>query len=220
MMNQYHFITRWRVQATAEEVFEILSQSVEYPRWWPSVYLMVRELAAGNRDGEGKHIRLLTKGWLPYKLRWEASTVGSRRPNRIAIRAVGDFEGRGIWSIVEDGEFTDITFDWKLVAAKPLLRWLSPLLRPVFEANHRWAMEQGRKSLELEIARSRAQTVEEMNAISPPAPAANVWSAGLIAGTVLAAGLVLAFVEGGNSSPRAAACPDPQPCPAADTQLQ
>lgn len=195
MSNQYHFITRWRVKGTAEEVFAILGQPVEYPRWWPSVYLMVRELVPGNLDGEGRRMRLVTKGWLPYQLRWGASTIESRRPNRISVQATGDFEGRGIWSIMEDGAFTDITFDWKLSAEKPLLRYLSPLLRPAFEANHRWAMEQGRKSLELELARYRASTMEEMNAIAPPAGPKELWTKAVAAGAVLAAGVVAGLLK-------------------------
>ena len=150
--------------AATEEVYDILSQPVDYPRGWPSVYLAVRELTPSR-------VRLHTKGWLPYTLTWEAVTVEKRPPNLLAIRALGDFEGRGIWSILQDGEFTDITFDWKLTADKPLLRYLSFALRPAFEANHRWAMEQGLRSLELELARGRARTVEEMNSIAPaPAP--------------------------------------------------
>lgn len=82
--------------------------------------------------------------------------------------ASGDFVGRGVWSIVQDGAFVDVSFDWKLLAEKPLLRYLSFLLKPAFEANHRWAMEQGRKDLELELERSRANTVEQMNAIGAP----------------------------------------------------
>jgi hypothetical protein len=199
MSNQYHFITRWRVKGTAEEVFAILSQPVEYPRWWPSVYLMARELAAGDREGVGRRVRLRTKGWLPYEVRWEAAIAEVRRPNRIAIQATGDFEGRGIWSIVRDGAYTDVTFDWKLTAEKPLLRWLSPLLRPAFEANHRWAMQQGEKSLELELARYRAGTVEEMNAIAPPAGPGELWTKALAAGAVLAAALVAGLVKTGDS---------------------
>lgn len=190
MANQYHFITRWRVKGTAEEVFGILSQPLDYPRWWPSVYLTIRELASGDLDGRGRRISLLTKGWLPFQLHWEASTVDSQRPHRIVIRANGDFEGRGIWSIVEDDDFVDITFDWKLAAEKPLLRWLTLLLRPAFEANHRWAMEQGLKSLELELARCRAATAEEMNAIPSPDGPKELWSKAIATGTVLAAGLV------------------------------
>src|SRR5437588_7101520 len=76
MANHYHFITRWRVKGTAEEVYDILSEPLEYPRWWPSVYLMVRE-------GQGHRLNLLTRGWLPYTLAWQSTTTESRRPSRI-----------------------------------------------------------------------------------------------------------------------------------------
>src|SRR5947208_4215443 len=103
MPNQYRFITRWRVKGTAEEVFAILSEPLEYPRWWPSVYLMVRETAPGS-------VSLLTRGWLPYTVRWQAKTGEVHRPDRMVVQANGDFEGRGIWSMVQDGPFTDVTF--------------------------------------------------------------------------------------------------------------
>jgi hypothetical protein len=205
MANQYHFITRWRVKGSADEVYDVLSAPLEYPRWWPSVYLMVRELVTANREGLGGRIGLLTRGWLPYTIKWQATTCEARRPARIVINAHGDFEGRGIWSIVQDGEFVDATFDWKLTAEKPLLRYLTPLLRPAFEANHRWAMEQGRRSLELELARYRAATVEEMNTVPPPAGPKNLWSAGVTAGAVLAVGLVAGLVGTQPSEPRVTA---------------
>jgi hypothetical protein len=192
--NRYHFLTRWRVAATAEEVYDILIQPLEYPRWWPSVYLAVRQLSPGRQDGTRLRIRLLTKGWLPYTLRWESITTEAQRPNRLAIGALGDFVGRGIWSIVQDGGFADITFDWKLTARKPLLRYLSFALRPAFEANHRWAMERGCESLELELARRRARTVEEMNAIAEP-PGPYQFPVGqVVAGTVLSGAMIAATV--------------------------
>jgi uncharacterized protein YndB with AHSA1/START domain len=193
MANHYHFITRWRVKGTAEEVFAIVSAPLEYPRWWPSVYLMVREVAPGN-------VRLLTRGWLPYKLHWDATTTEVRDPNRIVIRASGDFEGRGIWSIVQNGDFTDVTFDWKMTATKPLLRFLAPLFRSAFEANHRWAMEQGRKSLELELARYRSATVEEMNTIPQPVGPKELWNRTVAGGAVLAAGLIAGLLTTQASS--------------------
>jgi hypothetical protein len=165
--NRYHFITRWRFRAAPEEVFPILSDPLDYPRWWPSVYLSVREL--GRR-----RVRMLTRGWLPYKLRWDAETVESQAPDRLVIRATGDFDGIGVWSLAKDGAYTDVTFDWKIRAAKPLIRRLTFLLRPIFEGNHRWAMEQGRISLKLEVARSQATTIAEMNAV-PAAPRGMRW---------------------------------------------
>ena len=199
MANQFHFITRWRVKGTAEEVFAILGAPLEYPRWWPSAYLMVREIATGDRVGRGRSVGLLTRGWLPYRLRWQATTSEVRLPERFVVQASGDFEGRGIWSIVQDGAFTDITFDWKLTAKKRLLRMLSPLFHTAFEANHRWAMEQGRMSLELELERYRSSTVEEMNTVPPPAAPKEIWNRALASGALLAAGLIAGLLKTQNS---------------------
>lgn len=216
--NQYRFITRWRMRATAEEVFAILSQPVEYPRWWPSVCLTVREVKAGDPTGKGREVRLQTKGWLPYTMQWNARTVDSRPPYAITIAASGDFTGRGIWSIVSDGEFVDVTFDWKLSAEKPLLRYLSFLLKPAFEANHRWAMGEGAKDLELELARGRANSVEEMNAIAKPVGPRHFPGRAVVAGVALATALAAVTAASPVCRPRRPAKPEQtQNAPHADT---
>jgi uncharacterized protein YndB with AHSA1/START domain len=195
MSGQYHFITRWRVQGTAEEVFAILHQPLDYPRWWPSVYLSVQEVDPGDIDGKGRRVSLLTKALLPYQLRWESTTTEVVPPSRIALRASGEFDGRGIWSILQDGHFTDITFDWKLNAEKLLFRLMTPVLRPAFEANHRWAMEQGLKSLRLELERSRAGTVEQMNSVPTPAGPAELFTKEVATAAVLAAGVLAGLLR-------------------------
>jgi hypothetical protein len=68
-MNQYHFITHWQVEGTAEEVSDILGDVASLARWWPSVYLDVHILDPGDERGVGKVVSLYTKGWLPYTLR-------------------------------------------------------------------------------------------------------------------------------------------------------
>jgi hypothetical protein len=52
--NDYHFVTRWRVGGTIKEVADVLKSAEDLPRWWPSVYLDVQELEAGDEDGIGK----------------------------------------------------------------------------------------------------------------------------------------------------------------------
>jgi uncharacterized protein YndB with AHSA1/START domain len=150
--NEYQFTTRWRVQATAEEVFEIISRPEQFPRWWPDVYLRVTDLAAGDEDGVGRRVRFHTKGWLPYTLEWESTAVEVNRPRQLAITASGDFDGCGVWTFEQDGDWVNMTFDWRLRAEKPLLRYLSFLLKPIFSANHRWAMARGLESLERELS--------------------------------------------------------------------
>jgi hypothetical protein len=153
MNNSYHFITQWRFLGHRELVYDTISNPLGYLRWWPTVYLRVEELAPGAPDGLGRRVRLHTKGWLPYTLRWEALTIEAERPRRFTIQAFGDFEGRGIWTLEQQGDFVNVIFDWKLTAEKPLLKYLSFLFKPLFSANHRWAMEQGRRGLQKEIDR-------------------------------------------------------------------
>lgn len=166
--NDYHFITRWRVESTLEEISAIIGNADDLPRWWPAVYLEVRELAPGGPAGVGKVIDLFTKGWLPYTLRWQFRVTESRVPFGFTLEAQGDFVGRGVWSFAQHGHFIDITYDWRISAEKPLLRRLSFLLKPIFAANHRWAMRTGEESLALELRRRRARTTAERAAIPPP----------------------------------------------------
>jgi hypothetical protein len=190
MKNRYEFISRWRVEGTCGEVADVLSDPLTLPRWWPSVYLGAEEIRAADAHGLGQRVRLHTKGWLPYTLRWELEVVESRYPHGYALVAWGDFDGRGVWTIEQDGAFVNATYDWRLNAEKPLLRNLSFLLKPLFEANHRWAMAQGEESLKLELARRRA-TSDAARAQVPPPPGPVTYAAvGLLAGVAaIGAGL-------------------------------
>jgi hypothetical protein len=169
--NEYHFITHWRLHGTVEEVADIIGDAVDLVRWWPSVYLDVQEIEPGGENSVGAVIDLYTKGWLPYTLRWRFRVTEVRRGHSVTLEAWGDFVGRGIWTFEQDGEWVNITYDWKIRADKPLLRSLSFLLKPIFAANHHWAMEKGEQSLRLELARRRAATPEERARIpAPPGP--------------------------------------------------
>ena len=193
MSNQYEFVTRWRVEGTCGEVADILGDALDLPRWWPSVYLGVEELTPADANGLGRRVRLHTKGWLPYTLTWEFVLVESRYPHGYTLVASGDFDGRGVWTFEQDGAFVDVTYDWRLSAEKPLLRNLSFLLKPVFEANHRWAMAQGERSLELELARRRA-TSDAARASIPPPPGPVTYAAALLLGGAAAVGVGLTIL--------------------------
>jgi len=163
---EYAFLTNWRVRATAEEVFDVLADPLALKRWWPSVYLDVKELKPGGPDSVGRVIGLYTKGWLPYTLRWNFTVTESTRPRGFKLTAHGDFEGTGVWTIRQDGDYVDATYDWRISAEKPLLRYGTLVLRPIFAANHRWAMARGLESLQLELRRRRGdQAVPD-----PPGP--------------------------------------------------
>lgn len=154
-INDYAFVSHWRVTGTPEEVYDVLIEGKEYVRWWPQVYLEVEETCPGGEHGMGRAARLLTKGRLPYRLRWRMEVIECRWPHGFALRADGDFVGRGEWTFEPQGAEVAITFDWRLRAEKPLLRWMSFALKPVFRANHTWAMARGEECLRAELTRRR-----------------------------------------------------------------
>lgn len=168
MSTDYHFITNWHVKATIEEVAEILEDVDSLAVWWPSVYLDVQVEKHGDDSGVGKIVHLFTKGWLPYTLRWSFEVTESQSPHGFKIRAWGDFDGIGEWSLTQNGAVAEVIYDWRIRADKPLLKLLSPILKSIFGANHHWAMNQGLRSLELEIRRRRGEA-------GVPDPAQPTW---------------------------------------------
>ncbi|MCU1604244.1 MAG: hypothetical protein JWP46_709 [Modestobacter sp.] len=168
----YRFRTVWRVPGTVAEVRAVLGDSASLPRWWPSVYLDVLPRADGDPDGVGRTVEVFTKGRLPYTLRWTLCITETMTDAGFALAASGDLDGIGRWTFGQDGPEVVITYDWRVSATKPLLHRLSWLLRPVFAANHRWAMDRGKESLALELRRRRAAGPAERAAVPPPPAAA------------------------------------------------
>ena len=181
--NEYHFITHWRVKSTIKEVADILDNAADLVRWWPAVYLDVQVLQPGNEQGLGKVASLYTKGWLPYTLRWQFR-VTKVRADGFTLEAWGDFDGRGIWTFEQDGPWVNVTYDWNILAEKPLLRYFSFIMKPIFSANHRWAMAKGEESLNLELARRHAITQEERALVPAPPQPTTTSSVPLLLGAV------------------------------------
>ena len=178
--NDYHFVTTWRIAATPNEITAVLGDAAGLGRWWPSVYLEVRVLEDGDDRGVGKVVELWTKGFLPYTLRWRFTVTESDPPNGFRLEAQGDFVGRGIWTLTPaagtdagtDGPVTLVRYDWLVVAEKGILKTMSWIMKPVFAANHRWAMARGAESVQIELARRHAGDDATLLAAipSPPGP--------------------------------------------------
>lgn len=167
MSNDYRFVDCWRVEGTVAEVFEILEDTESLGHWWSSVYFDVQLLEPSREDGTGRRISLKATGWLPYILKIEFITT-EKREDGFTVKATGELEGVGIWHFEQDGDFVNVTFDWTVIANKPIIEKLSFLLKPIFRSNHNWTMRRGEESLKLELLRRRAKTEEALEKISPP----------------------------------------------------
>jgi quercetin dioxygenase-like cupin family protein len=148
----YVFLDAWDVDAPIEAVFDALADARTYPEWWKPVYI------ASEADGPpavGVESRQHFKGRLPYRLKTRSTIVRMERPHEIEAEVVGDLSGTGVWMLTEKDRRTHVAFDWRVNADRPLLRNLTPLLRPLFRWNHDWAIARAMEGLEA-YARARA----------------------------------------------------------------
>jgi hypothetical protein len=152
----FHIVTSWRIAAGMDEVAAILTDAAAVPGWWPEVYLAARIIAPGDARSIGRKVAFLSKGKLPYHIRWTAELLSADLPHRWEIAATGDLAGRGVWTLRQVGDVTMAEYDWRVNADRPLFRILAPVLRPVFAWNHRWAMAKGEAALQHEVIRRRA----------------------------------------------------------------
>jgi hypothetical protein len=145
--SEYVFVDEWDVDAPQEVVYDAVADARTYPQWWRPVYLSV--------EGDETITRHHFKGRLPYTLKMRAEMVDQDRPNRFEVRVDGDLRGKGIWTFTPRDGRTHVRWDWIVFADRPLLRYLTPVLRPLFRWNHNWAVARAREGLE-PYAKSRS----------------------------------------------------------------
>jgi hypothetical protein len=73
--------------------------------------------------------------------------IDAEPPTRIFSRLSKDFDGTGEWTLVETADATEATLDWRPSVNHPLIKYLTPVLRPLFRSNHNWAMQRGERQL-------------------------------------------------------------------------
>jgi hypothetical protein len=137
--SDYQFVTCWRVSGSISKVYDVLRHGGRYSEWWPA-YLVSKEIPP-NR------VEVVVQAKFPYKVKFVTELVAENRPHGFEIRSTGDLEGKGVWKFREVDGKTEVTFHWDVKGNKPLIRWLSPILRPFFEWNHDWVMKQGGRAL-------------------------------------------------------------------------
>jgi uncharacterized protein YndB with AHSA1/START domain len=143
--SEYVFIDEWDVDAPQESVFQALADARTYPEWWRPVYIAV------DTDGPpevGRTSQQRFKGRLPYRLKTRSEIVSMDAPRSFEVNVVGDLTGRGVWTLTPVERGVHIRFDWRVFADRPLLRYLTPILRPLFRWNHDWSIKRAIEGLE------------------------------------------------------------------------
>jgi quercetin dioxygenase-like cupin family protein/uncharacterized protein YndB with AHSA1/START domain len=152
---EYVFIDEWHVDAPPDPVFDALADATTYPKWWKPVYL---EATTDGPPELGRTSLQHFKGRLPYHLHTRSTITRFERPAAVGADVVGDLRGRGLWTLTPRDGGTDVRFDWRVYAEKPIVRALTPVLRPLFRWNHAWAIARAREGLEPYARRHAAKS--------------------------------------------------------------
>jgi len=143
--DEYVFVDEWDVTAPPEAVFDALADARTYPEWWTPVYI---DVEADGPPALGKVSHQHFKGRLPYHLHTTSTLTRLEAPRVVEGDVEGDLRGRGTWTLTPTATGTHVRFDWRVFADRPLLRTLTPLLRPLFRWNHAWAIARAMDGLE------------------------------------------------------------------------
>lgn len=151
-MADYQFSTIWRVEASVQEVWEILCHPDLWPEWWESLEQII-ELKKGDVRGIGALHRYTWKGALPYRLTFDIHVLTIQPLCLLEGEASGEVEGRGVWSLTERGRETIVRYDWDIRTNARWMNVLAPLAGPVFRWNHDRVMRDGAKGLARRLGR-------------------------------------------------------------------
>jgi uncharacterized protein YndB with AHSA1/START domain len=145
-MAEYHFVSRWRIQAPIERVWEEIFHAERWPSWWKYVD-RVDELERGAADGVGRRQHLLFRTRLPYKVGFEVRATRVQPPSTLEADATGELEGTGRWMLTPDDGGTLVRYNWDVRTTRWWMNLLAPVARPAFRWNHDELMREGGESL-------------------------------------------------------------------------
>jgi uncharacterized protein YndB with AHSA1/START domain len=153
-MSQFILLTNWKIAAPVSAVWEALSHPEDWPRWWPYV-AEVTKLADGDDNDLGARHRFVWRTRLPYTLAFDTETVALEKHKVLVARAKGDVNGTGTWRLSENGNGTEVSYEWRVDLASGWKRQLAPLAAPVFRWNHEGVMRAGGEGLSGYLGRPR-----------------------------------------------------------------
>ena len=142
----YALVTRWRIDAPRERIFDALVTPEAWPRWWRYVK-SVALVEPGDAAGVGAVRRFTWSSRLPYRLTFDMRTTSVERPVAMDGEAFGDLVGTGRWRLGSERGITDVRYDWEVATSKPWMNRLAPLLAPAFAWNHHEVMHEGGRGL-------------------------------------------------------------------------
>ena len=109
-VNQYNFVTVWKIEAPIQEVWDTIYDTENMPNWWKAL-LKVEVIDKGDQNGVNAVFKQTWEGKLPYQLSLLSRNEAIDYLKSIEITASGDLEGKGKWTFSEDGAIVTVQYN-------------------------------------------------------------------------------------------------------------
>jgi ribosome-associated toxin RatA of RatAB toxin-antitoxin module len=134
-VNQYSFVTIWKIQATLEDVWNVIADAEHYPDWWKAV-VRIEIVDRGDAQGVNFLADQTWKGVLPYRLSFRSRTTAVDYLKSIELEASGDLVGKGKWTFTSAEEIVTVQYNWDVATSQAVLNRLAFALKPILAWNH------------------------------------------------------------------------------------
>jgi uncharacterized protein YndB with AHSA1/START domain len=134
----FRFDRSWVFPADLDGVWEALTATDDYPRWWPW-------LRALDVDGfaPGATARCVIRGPLPYTLRCTVHVLDMVPRERVVSEISGDLHGPARLDLTGNGAGCSARLSWSLELRAAPLRRLAVVARPAMQWAHDYVVSSG-----------------------------------------------------------------------------
>ncbi len=137
-MRPFGFDRSWLFDASPEELWSVLSQTSEYPKWWR--WLRGFE---SNGLGAGSTADCVVQAPLPYSLRFRVHVLDVEPARLVRTEVTGDLDGPARLEIEPHPDGSLARLAWEVDLRSPPLRAMARWARPLMHWGHDWVVETG-----------------------------------------------------------------------------
>jgi hypothetical protein len=142
----YTFHSNWELPTSKRDVWQALSaEPFSWQDWWPElndVHDMKRV------DGlRGTTFSCSWRAPMGYRLKSDVTIGKVVDLKQVTLHTDGDIRGSVICWLSETDGHTNIKIDWQVTTTKTWMKYLAPLLNPLFIYNHHAVMRSGERGL-------------------------------------------------------------------------
>ena len=144
----YSFHSRWNLEATPDEVWQVLTATpFSWQAWWPELTSL--EVLKADPQYVGTVFACIWRAKSGYKLHATFTITAVEKPRVIKLTSDGDLLGSSEWIFTSPANgITRLNITWKARTTKRWMNWLAPVLGPIFLSNHDAIMRSGQAGLQ------------------------------------------------------------------------